>query len=113
MNKLVIFLSIVSMLIASSCILATSSFAQQPSSSSNTNNYSFVTKWGSSGTGNGQFKQPLAVAIDSSGNVYVTDFTAIANQIQKFNTNGTFITSWGYLGTGGGGFTNALAITAD
>src|SRR5690348_4431372 len=106
MNKLVILLSMVTMLIAPSCILATSSFAQQPNSSSSTNNYSFVTKWGRSGTGEGQFKQPLAVAIDSNGSVYVTDFTAIANQVQKFNANGTFITSWGYLGTGGGGFTN-------
>ena len=33
----------------------------------------FITKLGSFGIGNGQFKGPFGVAIDASGNVYVGD----------------------------------------
>jgi hypothetical protein len=35
--------------------------------------YSFIAKWGSEGDGDGQFKYPVGVAVDTSGNVYVTD----------------------------------------
>jgi len=44
--------------------------------------YSFITKWGSKGTKDGQFKTPTCVAVDSSGNVYVADYGN--NRIQKF-----------------------------
>src|SRR5687767_9169273 len=77
-------------------------FAQQQT----TSNYSFVTAWGSSGRAFGQFSQPFDIATDSAGNVYVTDYTALSNQVQKFSSNGTFLLSWGFLGTGGGGFAN-------
>ena len=33
----------------------------------------YISTWGERGTGNGQFIQPLGAAIDSNGNVYVTD----------------------------------------
>jgi DNA-binding beta-propeller fold protein YncE len=56
--------------------------------------YSFLRKWGSGGVSFGEFSQPLGIAIDSSGNVYVTDSTAVANKIQKVTSSGTFITSW-------------------
>jgi DNA-binding beta-propeller fold protein YncE len=36
-------------------------------------NGNFITKWGTEGTGNGQFDEPTGIAIDSSGNVYVVD----------------------------------------
>ena len=38
-----------------------------------TDNYTFVKSWGSSGSGDGQFSHPHCVAVDSSGNVYVAD----------------------------------------
>jgi tripartite motif-containing protein 71 len=41
----------------------------------------FLTKWGSEGSGDGQFNFPT-VAVDSSGNVYVADFGN--HRIQKF-----------------------------
>ena len=42
----------------------------------------FVTTWGSSGAGNGQFNAPLGVATDGNGNVYVADEGN--SRIQKF-----------------------------
>lgn len=33
-----------------------------------------ITKWGSYGTGNGEFDAPMDISVDSSGSVYVTKF---------------------------------------
>ncbi|MCJ7560581.1 6-bladed beta-propeller, partial [Candidatus Bathyarchaeota archaeon] len=43
-------------------------------------------KWGSSGSGNGQFNGVLSVDVDLSGNVYVAD--GWSSRIQKFNSSG-------------------------
>jgi hypothetical protein len=46
--------------------------AQTPTNlSSSDQTYHFVKKWGSSGTGDGQFERLQGVAIDSSVDVYV------------------------------------------
>ena len=55
-----------------------------------------MTKWGSYGTGDGQFNYPVGVTVDSSDNVYVADFNN--NRIQKFDSSGTFMTKWGSPG---------------
>jgi tripartite motif-containing protein 71 len=60
-------------------------------------NGNFITKWGSFGSGNGQFSGPAGIAIDSSGNVYVADGNN--HRIQVFDSNGNFITKWGSKGT--------------
>ena len=44
----------------------------------------FLLKWGSQGTGDGQFQSPKGVAVDSSGNVYVADTNN--SRIQKFSS---------------------------
>src|SRR5438128_162325 len=44
---------------------------------------------GSSGVGSGQFYYPAGIAIDGSGNIWVTDF--LNNRIQKFNSSGTWL----------------------
>ena len=71
----------------------------------------FITKWGSLGSGNGQFNYPAKVFVDSSGNVYVTEFTN--NRIQKFDANGNYITQWGSYGTGNGQFSTPFGVTVD
>jgi tripartite motif-containing protein 71 len=38
-----------------------------------TSDGTFITKWGTEGSGNGQFRYPWGVALDSSGRVYLAD----------------------------------------
>ena len=76
----------------------------------------FITKWGSKGSGDGQFKESTniieqAIAVDSSDNVYVTDF--FNNRIQKFDSKGNFITKWGSEGIGDGEFNGPDGIAID
>jgi DNA-binding beta-propeller fold protein YncE len=42
----------------------------------------FITKWGSQGIRDGQFKQPRGVDVDSSNNIYVVE--TAGNRVQKF-----------------------------
>jgi NHL repeat len=52
----------------------------------------FISRWGSLGTGNGEFDGPNGIAADRAGNVYVSD--PGNNRIQKFDPNGRFIGQW-------------------
>jgi tripartite motif-containing protein 71 len=88
-----------------------------------TSNGTFVTKWGQSGEGNGEFIQPTGIAIDKAGNVYVADIgisTGVGDlrdqnttRIQKFTSNGTFVTKWGQYGEGNGQFSIPLGVAVD
>ncbi|OPX62177.1 MAG: Virginiamycin B lyase [Methanoregula sp. PtaU1.Bin006] len=71
----------------------------------------YIAKWGSSGSGNGQFNQPYDIAFDRQGNFFVVDKGNY--RVQKFSSNGTFLTSWGSEGTGNGQFMLPLGITVD
>jgi DNA-binding beta-propeller fold protein YncE len=71
----------------------------------------FVTAWGSAGTGNGQFNGPFYVAVDGSGHVFVTDFSN--NRVQKFDNSGKFITKWGTMGDGTGQFNRPKGVAVD
>ncbi len=65
--------------------------AQPPTS---TDPHPFIGRWGSIGSGNGQFSgNSGGIAADSAGNIYVTDHTD--NNVQKFKSDGTFVTKWG------------------
>ena len=71
----------------------------------------FMGKWGSSGSGDGQFGSPAGVATDSAGNVYVADFGN--SRIQKFDSSGTFILKWGSSGSGDGQFSFPRGVATD
>src|SRR5438876_35137 len=71
----------------------------------------FVTTWGSSGAGNGQFNAPLGVATDGSGNVYGA--ASGNNRVQKFDTSGNFLTAWRSWGSGNGQFIYPSGLAVD
>lgn len=54
---------------------------------------------------------PLYIALDKSGNIYVTD--VFNYRIQKFDPNGNFIIKWGSYGYDDGQFTWPQGITVD
>ena len=57
----------------------------------------------------GQFINPTGIAVDASGNVYVSEFGHHDSQggyrIQKFTSNGVFITGWAVSEATGDGST--------
>jgi hypothetical protein len=72
----------------------------------------FQLAWGTAGSSNGQFLNGAGgVAVDSSGNVYVTDLGN--HRIEKFTSGGSFISSWGSSGTGNGQFSGPEGIAID
>ncbi len=57
----------------------------------------FLTHWGSTGSGQGQFDGVKALAIDREGHVYVADRGN--KRIEVFDENGTFEREFGGIGT--------------
>lgn len=75
------------------------------------NEYAFGGFFGSAGSGIGQFYYPWGMAIDSKGNIYVSDYAN--DRIQKFSSSFTFIKQWGTRGTGEGQFFHPTGIAID
>jgi sugar lactone lactonase YvrE len=70
--------------------------------------YSFVTKWGSPGIGDGEFNNPSGIRIDDVGSIYVSDFEN--NNVQKFSQDHDFVTKFGM---GNGQFLRPFGIDFD
>ena len=79
----------------------------------NPGSVTYANQWGTAGTGNGQFNNPLGIAKDANGYLYVVD--AGNDRIQKFNASGAYIGQWGDAGSGAGQFEspNSVAIGYD
>jgi len=67
---------------------------------------------GGHGSGDGEFKNPVGVAVDSQGFLYVADMGN--SRIQKLEPRtGSFVTKWGSPGSGPGQFRKPRAIAVD
>jgi len=74
-------------------------------------NFNFVLKWGSEGSGIGQFKLPAGIAVDSYENIYIADKEN--HRVQKFDSQGRILTKWGSMGGEDGQFTDPGTIAVD
>lgn len=70
-------------------------------------NGDYVGKFGTTGSGNGQFEQPYFIAADSSY-LYIVD--RLNYRIQVFDFNGTYVRQFGSYGTEPNQFTNIWGI---
>ncbi|HSS99005.1 MAG TPA: 6-bladed beta-propeller, partial [Terriglobales bacterium] len=78
-------------------------------------NGNFISSWGGMGDGHGQFDftniegdARAGLAIDGSGNVYVTDYNN--HRVQKFDQDGNFLFQFGSAGAGKGEFLSLLDV---
>ena len=71
----------------------------------------YISQWGSAGTGDGQFQATVGIAADSQGNLYVVDNNN--HRIQKFDSAGNYLAQWGSLGVGNGQFIDPVGICVD
>jgi hypothetical protein len=58
----------------------------------------YLTKWASNGSEPGFFKDPQNIAVETNGNVYVSDGDNF--RVQKFSSEGEFDIEWGSNGSG-------------
>jgi DNA-binding beta-propeller fold protein YncE len=71
----------------------------------------FLFTFGTEGSGNGQFEEPLGVTVDSGDNIYISDTGN--NRIQKFDSDGNFILTFGSFGNGDGEFDSPSGVAVD
>jgi DNA-binding beta-propeller fold protein YncE len=69
---------------------------------------SFLGKWGSQGSGDGQFDRPYGVAVAADGAVYVAD--TYNSRIQRFSATGQFLGKWGSQGSNDGQFISPYGV---
>jgi YD repeat-containing protein len=67
--------------------------------------------FGKEGTGNGEFKRPAGIAVDSKSYVWVADTEN--NRVQEFKPSGEFVRAFGGNGSGGGQFKAPRDVAID
>ena len=65
-------------------------------------------RWGSEGSGPGQFNRPFGVAVSAGGDVVVCD--TLNDRAQVFRSDGTFVRQWGSKGVAPGQFNIPWAV---
>ena len=68
----------------------------------------YVSEFGSIGTGNGQFDYFETMTIAANGDIYVAD--EANNRVQVLDVNGTYLRQFGSTGSGNGQFNNPRGI---
>ncbi|MFH0828573.1 MAG: 6-bladed beta-propeller [Candidatus Kerfeldbacteria bacterium] len=71
----------------------------------------FLKKWGSGGTGPGEFNFPIKIAVGLDGTVYVTETNS--DRVQMFTDEGVYLGQWGTHGSGPGQFNMPYGIALD
>ncbi len=71
----------------------------------------FIMQWGRYGAAEGDFKHPVSIALDKSGNMYITDKKS--HCVQKFDAQGKLIKEWGSKGKEDGQFDSPEGIAVD
>ena len=64
-----------------------------------------------SGTGDGQFVWPVAMALDSQDRIFITD--EHSNRITIYNTSGEYVSNWGKIGSGDGELDGPAGVAVD
>jgi len=70
-----------------------------------------VLQFGSSGSGEGQFRDPAGVACNSRGDTIVVESSN--HRVQVFDRAGKFLFKFGSNGNGNGQFSNPIGVTVD
>ena len=70
-----------------------------------------MSKWGGSGSGDGEFNLPWGIDIDRNGDVYVADWRN--DRIQKFTPDGRFLLKFGSTGEGEGELDRPTGVAVD
>jgi len=73
-------------------------------------NGNFDLKFGSNGTGDGQFNFPIGIFVNET-NIFVADVNN--NRVQIFDLSGNFVSKFGSNGTGDGQFNSPYGIFAN
>jgi sugar lactone lactonase YvrE len=71
----------------------------------------YSSAFGSEGTGNGQFKHPGDVVLDSKGNLWVVDHGN--DRVEEFNEKGEYQKAFGSVGSGNGQLKEPDALAVD
>ena len=71
----------------------------------------FLSLWGSSGEGDGEFNGPSGVAIDQEDNLCIVD--SRNHRVQKLTKDGEYLNKWGSLGNEEGEFDSPWGICTD
>ena len=74
-------------------------------------NGNYLSQFGSSGSGDGQFTGPEGVAVDSGGHVFVTDNDN--NRVEEFDSSGAYLSQFGTAGSGPGQFYCDCRVATD
>ncbi len=74
-------------------------------------NYVYASQLGAQSQAANDMQNPIDIAHDSAGNMYVLD--SVMNRIQKFDPNGVWITNWGSAGNSNLEFSSPFGITID
>ena len=70
-----------------------------------------LAQWGKDGTAPGQFKNPIGIAVDQQGNMYVSEEGG--DRVQKLSSLGQPLAQWGTLGSGPGQFNVPYDLALD